>query len=67
MGDACIFKPCKDKEVRMRVWLPEKVYKSFPMVVGAVGFLGCIAGSTASISLGGVLLLYSGGVYCMRR
>ena len=51
----------------MRVWLPEKVYKSFPMVVGAVGFLGCIAGSTASISLGGMLILYSGGVYCMRR
>ncbi len=67
MQDVFILKLRKDREVRMRVWLLEKVYKSFPMVVGAVGFLGCIAGSTASISLGGMLILYSGGVYCMRR
>ena len=67
MGDACIFKPCKDREVFMRVWLPENVYRTFPLVVGAVGFFGCMAGSAASVSLGGMLILYSGGVYCMRR
>lgn len=51
----------------MRVCLPEKVYRTFPLVVGAVGFFGCMAGSAASVSLGGMLILYSGGVYCMRR
>jgi len=51
----------------MRVWLPDCVYRSFPLVVGTVGLAGCLAGSPASLALGGVLILYSGGVYCLRR
>jgi len=51
----------------MRVWLPDCVYKSFPLFVGSVGLAGCLAGNPASLALGGVLMLYSGGVYCLRR
>jgi hypothetical protein len=51
----------------MRVWLPDYVYRAFPAVVGVAGLLGCAAGNPASFSLGGLLILYSGGVYCMRR
>jgi hypothetical protein len=51
----------------MRVWLPDYVYRAFPVVVGVAGLLGCVAGNPASLSLGGLLLLYSGGVYCMRK
>lgn len=55
-------------DVHMRVWLPDCVtYRSFPLVVGTVGLAGCLAGSPASLALGGVLILYSGGVYCLRR
>ena len=54
------------KEVRMKIWLPDRVYKSFPMVVSSIGVLGCFAGSAASLSLGGVLLLYGTGVMCLR-
>lgn len=51
----------------MRVWLPDYVYKSFPLFVGSAGLAGCLVGSPASFALGGVLVLYSGGVYYMRR
>jgi hypothetical protein len=51
----------------MRVWLPDCVYRSFPLFVGTIGLTGCLAGSAASLALGGVLMLYSGGVYYMRR
>lgn len=51
----------------MRVWLPDCIYKSFPLFVGSVGAAGCLAGSPASLALGGVLMLYSGGVYWMRK
>jgi len=50
----------------MKIWLPDRVYKSFPMVVSSIGVLGCFAGSAASLSLGGVLLLYGTGVMCLR-
>ena len=53
-------------EVPMRLWLPESVYKAFPLLVASVGALGCMLGSAAGYALGGVLLVYSGGVYCMR-
>ncbi|UTF48991.1 hypothetical protein NLA06_10420 [Desulfomicrobium sp. ZS1] len=51
----------------MRVWLPDCVYKSFPLFVGTVGLGGCLVGSSASLALGGVLMLYSGGVYYLRK
>lgn len=50
----------------MRVWLPNSVYKFFPLLVAAIGIMGCMLGNTAGLGLGGVLLVYSGGVYCMR-
>ena len=50
----------------MRVWLPDYLYKSFPLLVGAIGALGCLAGTSASLALGGLLVVYSAGVYCMR-
>ena len=50
----------------MRLWLPESVYKVFPLLVASIGALGCMLGSAAGYALGGVLLVYSGGVYCMR-
>ena len=53
-------------EVPMRLWLPESVYKVFPLLVASIGALGCMLGSAAGYALGGVLLVYSGGVYCMR-
>lgn len=53
--------------VPIHIWLPDCVYRSFPLVVGTVGLAGCLAGSPASLALGGVLILYSGGVYCLRR
>ena len=52
---------------RMRVWLPHCVYRSFPLFVGTVGLAGCLAGNPASLALGGVLMLYSGGVCYLRR
>lgn len=51
----------------MRVWLPDRIYRSFPLFVGTVGVAGCLAGSPASLALGGVLMLYSGGVYWLRK
>lgn len=51
----------------MRVWLPVCVYRSFPFFAGFAGLAGCLAGSPASLALGGVLVLYSGGVCYMRR
>ena len=51
----------------MRVGLPHCVYKSCPLFVGTVGLAGCMVGSPASLALGGVLMLYSGGVYCLRK
>jgi hypothetical protein len=51
----------------MRVWLPHCVYKAFPLFVGTVGLAGCLAGSQASLALGGVLMLYSGGVCYLRK
>jgi hypothetical protein len=51
----------------MRVWLPLFVYKTFPLVVGTVGLAGCLTGSAASVALGGVLVLYSGGVCYLRK
>ena len=51
----------------MRVWLPDYIYKSFPLFVGSVGVAGCLAGSPESLALGGVLMLYSGCVYWMRK
>lgn len=53
-------------EVHMRLWLPNSVYKVFPLMVATIGILGCMLGSAAGLALGGVLLVYSGGVYCMR-
>lgn len=51
----------------MRVWVPDIVYRIFPLFAGMVGFLGCLAGTAATLSLGSLLIAYSGGVYCMRR
>lgn len=51
----------------MRVWLPDCVYRSFPFFVGTVGLAGCLVGNSASLALGGVLMLYSGGVCYLRR
>lgn len=51
----------------MRVWLPDWIYRTFPLVVGTSGLAGCLAGSPESLALGGVLMLYSGGVFYMRR
>lgn len=51
----------------MRVWLPDCVYRSFHIFAGTVGLAGCFAGSSASLALGGVLMLYSGGVCYLRR
>ena len=53
-------------EVHMRLWLPNSVYKIFPLLVATIGILGCLLGSAAGLALGGVLLAYSGGVCCMR-
>jgi len=50
----------------MRLWLPNSVYKVFPLLVATVGILGCMLDSAAGLALGGVLLAYSCGVYCMR-
>jgi len=51
----------------MRVWLPDCVYRTFPLFAGTVGLAGCFAGSSAGLALGGVLMLYSGGVCYLRR
>lgn len=51
----------------MRVWVPDLVYRTFPLFAGFMGLFGCLAGTAATLSLGGVLILYSGSVYCMRR
>ena len=66
---AIFSKPAKDRArgSRMRVWLPHCVYRSFPLFVGTVGLAGCLAGNPASLALGGVLMLYSGGVCYLRR
>jgi|GEM_PF-6000389 len=50
----------------MRVWLPDFIYKPFPLIVATIGLLGCCAGTASSVGLGGSLLLYSSGVLCMR-
>lgn len=50
----------------MRVWMPESIYRFFPFLVGAIGLAGCLTGTAVSLGLGGTLLLYSGGVFCMR-
>lgn len=50
----------------MQVWLPEIVYRTFPLFTAMVGLLGCMVGTAATLLLGSVLILYSGGVYCMR-
>ncbi|SFJ41043.1 hypothetical protein SAMN04488082_10319 [Desulfomicrobium apsheronum] len=50
----------------MRVWLPHHLYKTFPLLVGATGFLGCFSDDTAALALGGLLMLYSAGVGYMR-
>lgn len=50
----------------MRVWLPCCIYKSFPLVVGSIGLMGCLVGNAASLTLGGLLIAYSAGVCCMR-
>lgn len=54
------------REVHMRVWVPDYLYKIFPLLAGMVGVFGCLVGTAATLSLGGVLILYSGSVYCMR-
>ncbi|GAB6113530.1 hypothetical protein [Desulfomicrobium salsuginis] len=54
-------------EVFMRVWLPDFIYKPFPLIVATIGLLGCFAGTAPSMGLGGSLILYSGGVLCMRQ
>lgn len=51
----------------MRVLLPDCIYRSFPFLVGTVGLAGCMTGTPASQALGAVLMLYSGGVYCLRK
>ena len=50
----------------MRVWVPDYMYKYFPMLAGLIGAFGCLAGTPATLGLGGVLVLYSGSVYWMR-
>jgi hypothetical protein len=54
------------REKLMRVWVPDYMYKYFPMLAGLIGALGCLAGTPATLGLGGVLVLYSGSVYWMR-
>ncbi len=51
----------------MKLWLPDCIYHLFPFFAGTVGLAGCIAGSSACLALGGVLMLYSGGVFYLRR
>jgi hypothetical protein len=51
----------------MKIWIPDRMYKMFPMCVGVIGCVGCSLGSPATVGLGGVLLLYSGGVFLMRK
>jgi hypothetical protein len=50
----------------MRVWLPDFLYKTFPLFAGIAGLLGCLAGTAAALGLGSILILYCGGVYCLR-
>jgi hypothetical protein len=50
----------------MRVWLPYHVYKTFPLLVGSIGLMGCFAGNDAGLALGGLLVLYSVGVGYLR-
>lgn len=50
----------------MRVWLPDHLYKAFPLLVGTIGLLGCFSGDTAGLALGGLLMLYSAGVGYLR-
>jgi hypothetical protein len=50
----------------MRVWLPDHLYKAFPLLVGTIGLLGCFAGNDAGLALGGSLVLYSVGVGYLR-
>ncbi len=51
----------------MRVWLPDCIYKPFPLIVATIGLLGCCAGTLPSMGLGGSLILYGSGVLCMRK
>lgn len=51
----------------MRCWLPEHFYRMFPLLSIFAGFMGCLAGTGSCLALGGVLILYGGGVICMRR
>jgi hypothetical protein len=62
-----VARPSASKRYGMRVWLPHFVYKTFPLFVGTVGLAGCMTGSAASVALGGVLVLYSGGVCYLRK
>lgn len=55
----------------MRIWLPGIAYKTLPLLTGVAGGAGCLAGSlnTGSISclsLGFVLIIYSGTILLMR-
>jgi hypothetical protein len=51
----------------MCIWLPGRVYRYFPLFVGIVGVVGCLGGSLASLALGGMLMIYSSGVYWLRK
>lgn len=50
----------------MKIWLPDRMYKMFPFYVGVIGCLGCALGNPTAIGLGGMLLLYSCGVFLLR-
>jgi hypothetical protein len=41
--------------------------QDFSSFAGTVGLAGCLTGNQASLALGGVLMLYGGGVYCLRK
>jgi hypothetical protein len=51
----------------MKIWLPDFIYRFFPTAVAAIGVLGCLSGTNSAIGLGGVLLLYSGGILLLRK
>lgn len=56
-----------DSEALMKIWLPDFIYRFFPTAVAAIGVLGCLSGTNSAIGLGGVLLLYSGGILLLRK
>lgn len=51
----------------MKIWLPDCIYRFFPATVAAIGAMGCLTGSNSAMGLGGVLLLYSGGIFLLRK